>query len=86
MNQPPPIDCALHDHIELACLYRYGLAIHLRDGGRVTGQATTTRTDADKREYLVLTRGGIRLDVPLHEISAIDVLTPGARFASLTFG
>lgn len=85
MTRPTPIDCNLHDHIEVACLYRYDLEIRLRDGACVAGRAGTTRTGSDKTEYLVLDSGGKQFDVPMHEIAVIDVMTRGARFASLQF-
>ena len=84
MTTPTPIACDLHDHIEVACLYRYELEVHLQDGTTVTGKALTTRTLADKTEQLLLGTVADPTSVPLHDIRRIDVTTPGARFSSLT--
>ncbi|MEL6950222.1 MAG: Rho-binding antiterminator [Pseudomonadota bacterium] len=84
MTTPTPIACDLHDHIEVACLFRYELAIQLRDGTSVTGKALTTRTLGDKTEHLLLGTKGDSTSVPLNDIRQIDVTTPGARFSSLS--
>lgn len=59
-----PIDCGVHDRIELACLRRYRLRVRT-DDGVVEGRALTTETD-NKQEWLVLEQDGgqtrIRLD------------------------
>ncbi len=78
-----PIDCALHDHVEIACLFRYDLEVELRDGRRVRGRARTTRTGADKLEVLVLDGGQ---DIRLDRIARLRVLTPNARFDVVDFG
>ncbi len=85
MSAQPPIACDLHDHLEVACLYRYDLEVMLRDGSVTEGTAVTTRTAPDKVEYLVVEQGGERREVPMHEIARIDVSTPGARFDTLRF-
>ena len=84
MTTPTPIACDLHDHIEVACLYRYELEIHLQDGTTVTGRGLTTRTRSDKTEHLLLGTTADSTSVPLHEIRRIEVKTPGSRFESLS--
>ncbi|MEM1437809.1 MAG: Rho-binding antiterminator [Pseudomonadota bacterium] len=84
MTTPTPIACDLHDHIEVACLYRYELEVHLADGTVVTGRALTTQTRRDKTEHLILGTNEDSRPVPLHDIRRIDVTTPGARFTSLS--
>ena len=85
MTSQTPIACDLHDHLEVACLYRYDLEVHLRDGTQVSGQAVTTRTDADKTEYLVLETAAGRYEVAMPDLARIDVTTPSARFTTLEF-
>ena len=79
------IRCDLHDQLEVACLYRYTVEVATSDGNLLSGTATTTRTDADKSEHLVLTAAGKLQDVPMHEIVHVRVTTPGARFAEIVF-
>lgn len=80
-----PIDCGLHDHLELACVYAYEIRIHLRDGSGFTGKAVTTRTTRDKLETLVIEGEAGEVQVAMRDIASIDVLTPNAAFSSLTF-
>lgn len=49
-----PIACDLHDHLEVACVYRYRLQIALTDHTNLVAQARTTLTDSDKTEYLIV--------------------------------
>ncbi len=63
----------------------YQLSIRMRDGSTITGRATTTRTSADKVEYLVILTNNLPHDVPMHGIADLRVLTPDADFQTLTF-
>lgn len=82
MTDYEPIDCRLHDHIEIACLHRYRLRIRTNDDRIVVGMALTTETSAEKAEYLILQDGQrLRLD----EIVQIEPLAPGAAFGVIRF-
>ncbi len=37
-----PIDCALHDCFEMACVYHYQVKLDLRDESSVEGKCITT--------------------------------------------
>ncbi|MDG9924975.1 MULTISPECIES: Rho-binding antiterminator [unclassified Pseudomonas] len=80
MNDYQPVSCSLYDHLEVACLQHYRLAIELRDGTRLEAEAITTETDEQKREFLVVrdARGLHRLR--LDHLLAITPLTDNARF------
>ncbi len=80
-----PISCELHDHLELACVFRYVLDVQQKDGTSQIGCAVTTRTDSNSGEHLVLTGAAGEFEVPLLEINSIIVQTPGARFSKLVF-
>lgn len=84
-EQPAPIDCTIHDHLEVACLFAYSLEVRTRDGGKLTGRAADTRTVAGGQEFLVLATESGETDISMHEIAEVTVLTPGARFRHLTF-
>lgn len=80
-----PISCDLHDHLEVACLYRYRLLIELTDRTQIIAQARTTLTDSDKTEYLILEESGQVQRIPMHLIAWIEPLTEGARFGRVNF-
>lgn len=80
-----PVDCDLHDYLEIACLYRYMLRIALTDGTVFDARAVTTRTTADKEEYLVVERQESPQNIRLDHLSAITALTAGATFSTVLF-
>ncbi|GAB3025445.1 Rho-binding antiterminator [Bowmanella dokdonensis] len=82
MNPRPPIDCGLHDHIEVACLYGYHLELQMHDGDRQTGTAVTTRTEQG-REFLVLQGEDGKIEVDLAGVSQIRALTDNRYFQVL---
>ncbi|MDH4316622.1 MAG: Rho-binding antiterminator [Gammaproteobacteria bacterium] len=85
MTPKPPIDCDLHDRLEVCCLYRYSLRIATRDGRIVSGKARTTLTDSDKREWLLLTNDSGEERVSMDTLLHLQVLTPGAKFQRIVF-
>ncbi|WP_150048082.1 MULTISPECIES: Rho-binding antiterminator [Methylomonas] len=77
-----PIPCALHDYIEIACLYRYRLKLNLVDGTMLEGIALTTETTPERREMLVLGPAPEQR-IELNRVSKLTVLTENARFQEL---
>lgn len=85
------VSCDTHDHLEVACLYRYELDMTLRDGRQLRGRAVDIRIEvhgfedgsAGRSEHLVLEGGSGRFSVPMCELRDVRVLTPGARFQSV---
>ncbi|WP_230326327.1 Rho-binding antiterminator [Citrobacter sp. Res13-Sevr-PEB04-36] len=80
-----PVDCDLHDYLEIACLYRYMLRIELTDGTVFDARAVTTRTTIEKEEYLVVERQANSQNIRLDCLSAITALTAGAKFSTVLF-
>lgn len=80
-----PIDCELHDYLEIACLYHYWLRIELTDGSCMNATALTTCTTRDKEEFLVVEYNGNPLKIRLDRLSAIAALTAGATFSVVSF-
>ncbi len=78
-----PINCSLHDYIEIACLKRYFLRLELSNGSSINATAYSTETHEDKTEWLVLMDGGIKHTVRLDKISALTPLTEGADFGRI---
>ena len=80
-----PIDCELHDSLEVACLYRYKMLVTLVSGTTLRGYAVTTTTQPDKTEMLVLRTEAGDQNVPMHLLRSIEIETKGAKFKSLAF-
>ncbi|NWL77441.1 transcriptional antiterminator [Pseudomonas taiwanensis] len=75
-----PLDCDLHDFLEIACLYRYLVKVELVDGGGFEARALTTHTSAEKEEFFVLEVEDGPCSVRMDRLLAITPLEPGARF------
>jgi Rho-binding antiterminator len=74
MNTYQPINCDLHDHLEIACLYSWVLKIELDDGKVITAKSVTTLTRPGDGEFLILDDGGDRVSIRLDYIHAITHL------------
>lgn len=84
MHQPVNISCALHDYIEIACLYGYQIKLLLKDEKIVEGKAINILSTSEKREYLLLACEQ-QIKIELIEIKELQVLTPQAKFQSVSF-
>ncbi|MGF1716268.1 Rho-binding antiterminator [Photobacterium chitinilyticum] len=76
-----PIDCALHDCFEMACVYHYQVKLDLRDESSVEGKCITTETHPDKSEWLVFKTEYQYTKIRLDFIERMSAITPGARFS-----
>ncbi|WP_428355739.1 Rho-binding antiterminator [Methyloprofundus sp.] len=83
-KSPAIISCALHDYIEIACLYNYQIRLLLKNQQTIEGKAVDTLISADKREYLLL-ECERQIKIELIEIKQLQVLTPQAKFQSVSF-
>lgn len=81
-----PLACDLYDYLEIACLYRYQLAIELVDGTQLQGQALTTETTASKEEFLILRSPEGELRLRLDRLLAITPQDSGANFGRVLLG
>lgn len=86
------ISCDNYDYIEIACLYTYLLELQLTSGAILTGRAITTGIDECKQEYLLLEiqaenelHPALNQQVPLDQLSTMQVLTANARFQQVVF-
>ncbi|MGL6244472.1 Rho-binding antiterminator [Pseudomonas sp.] len=85
MNAYQPLNCDLHDYLEIACLHGYRLDIELNDGARLVAKALTTRTSSDKEEFLCLeTTDGPR-EIRLDQLLAVTPLDVDAQFGRVEF-
>ncbi len=94
MTDYHPIECDLHDVLEIACLHHALMQVELRDGSRFVARARTTVSTAEKEEFLLLDAPDgerrVRLD-QLHAVATVGadgvagartVLGPGPTDAS----
>jgi len=80
MKTYQPLNCDLHDYLEIACLYGYTLDIELTDGQRLTARAITTRTASTREEFLDVDTAEGRREIRLDQLLAITPLDDNARF------
>jgi Rho-binding antiterminator len=80
MNKYQPMNCDLHDYLEIACMHGYQLDIELKDGARLEAKALTTRTSSDKEEFLVVETADGQQEIRLDQLLAITPLVANAQF------
>lgn len=80
MDMYQPLDCDLHDYVEIACLHGYRLRVELIEGTVFEAKALTTRTAPSKEEFLVLQGNEGTREVRLDHLLAITPCDPGASF------
>ncbi len=79
------IRCAIHDYVEIACLYHLQVRLTLQDQQQIEGRAETTLTGADKKEYLQLSSGTESIKIDLESIKKMQALTPNPHFDLINF-
>jgi Rho-binding antiterminator len=80
MNVYQPMNCDLHDYLEIACMHSYRLDIELKDGAVFQAKALTTRTSSDKEEFLVVETADGQQEIRLDQLLAITPLDAHAQF------
>lgn len=90
MSDYQPIDCGIHDQLELVCIDHYHIRLTLKDGTSVEGRANTWFTDKSKAEFLKLDwlkpdANGNGTDVRLDQIRTLQVMTTQARIRTIDF-
>lgn len=80
MSDYSPLNCDLHDYLEIACMHDYRLRVELVDGSEFEARALTTRTAPGSEEFFVLEAAEGRREVRLDLLLAITPLNPGASF------
>ncbi|VVO54161.1 Rho-binding antiterminator [Pseudomonas fluorescens] len=88
MNAYQPLNCDLHDYLEIACMRGYDLQVELLDGSVYVAKALTTRTAISKEEFFILENhdGQQTVEVRLDHLLAITPLDPHASFGRITLG
>ncbi|WP_426204274.1 Rho-binding antiterminator [Pseudomonas sp. TWP3-1] len=85
MTRYQPLNCDLHDYLEIACLRGYQLGIELIDGQRLVARALTTRTSREKEEFMRVEHAGVQQDIRLDQLLAITPQNAHAQFARIAF-
>ncbi|QRY78882.1 Rho-binding antiterminator [Pseudomonas sp. PDNC002] len=84
MDVYQPLHCDLHDYLEIACTYRYGLRIELRNGLVFEAAAVTTHTrrnaQGNLEEFLEVQVEGASRELRLDRLRAITPVVAEARF------
>ena len=75
-----PLNCDLHDFLEIACMHGYRLQVDPLEGSSFVARALDTRTAPSKEEFLVLQNDSGRQEIRLDHLLAITPLDPGASF------
>ena len=80
MDTYRPLNCDLHDYLEIACMRGYRLLVEPLEGPSFEARALDTRTTASKEEFLVLQTNAGRHEVRLDHLRAITPLDSNATF------
>ena len=85
MHTYQPLNCDLHDFLEIACLRGYVLNVEQIDGQRLIARAVTTRTASSKEEFMVFEQDGHTVELRLDQLLAITPLDDHAEFGRIVF-
>jgi Rho-binding antiterminator len=85
MDVYQPLDCDLHDYLEIACMHHYQLRVELIDGSYFDAKALTTRTSAQKEEFFCVQKAEGQQEIRLDKLLAITPLNENASFARIVF-
>ncbi|MFK0310037.1 Rho-binding antiterminator [Pseudomonas sp. NPDC090233] len=83
MKPYQPLNCDLHDFLEIACMRGYCLQVELLDGPSFVARALNTRTAPSKEEFFVLETASGRKEERLDRLLAITPLDAGASFGRI---
>lgn len=79
------IDCAVHDYVELACMYGFDLTLKLDDDTTRKGKALDVTVDTNRDECLLLEEEGKTLQVVLNRVKSMRVINDNPRFEVIDF-
>lgn len=85
MKSTQPLDCNLHDYLELACMRGYWLDVELVDGQRLIARALSTRTTDTNEEFIVLEQNKSFKEIGVTQLAAITPLNSGVGNKRMTF-
>ncbi|SDZ65471.1 Rho-binding antiterminator [Pseudomonas sp. NFIX28] len=83
MNAYKPLDCDLHDYLEIACMHGYRLLVEQVDGCSFEAFGKTTRTSAGGEEFFCLEGAAGPLEIRLDQLLAITPLDANRSFGRI---
>ncbi|MGY4819296.1 Rho-binding antiterminator [Pseudomonas chlororaphis subsp. piscium] len=83
MNAYKPLDCDLHDYLEIACMHGYRLLVEGVDGSQFEALGKTTRTSASGEEFFCLEGAEGPLEIRLDQLLAITPLDAKRSFGRI---
>lgn len=83
MSTYQPLNCDLHDFLEIACMHGYRLQVELIEGPGFVARALDTRTAPSKEEFLIVQSESARQEIRLDQLLAITPLDSGASFGRI---
>ncbi|MCO7223553.1 Rho-binding antiterminator [Pleionea sp. CnH1-48] len=84
LNTHTPINCDLHDYIEIACTFGYEIAVECVNGNKWIGVARDTGNNKNVGEWITIsTENDEQRNILLSSILHIVVLTEQAKFKRL---
>ncbi|TQV72150.1 hypothetical protein FLL45_18185 [Aliikangiella marina] len=81
----PIIDCAVHDYVEIACMYGFDLTLKLDDESTCQGKALDVTIDNNRDECLVIEEKGKTLQVVLNRVKSMKVINENPHFEIVDF-
>ena len=79
------ISCAIHDYLEMACMYGYNISCELDTGEKLSGIAITTETSKEKKEYLLLKLESDTIKIELNCLIKMTALQQNPYFETINF-
>ena len=82
-----PINCDLHDYLEIACVYKIQVHLTLTNGECYNGVPVATRVNAQREECLqfLLDSGNEPIDIPFYMLEKMNAIAPSIHFSTVTF-
>jgi len=79
------ISCNQYDYIEIVCMYRYPITLHLKTGQHLECTAIDTKRNNQKEECIEVSTNGRTLLVVLDDIAKLEVRVQNPHFEQVSF-
>jgi Rho-binding antiterminator len=79
------ISCAIHDYVEIACMYRFEVKLVFNNGQLVQGIAFQTTYNENREECIVLETEKGNEEIVLEKISLMEAVTKNPHFEKIDF-
>lgn len=80
------ISCAVHDYVEIACMYRFTVKLTLKNGQTIEGKAVQTVINESKEECVVLDIETGNKEIVLEQLVSMEAVTKNPHFEKIDFG